>query len=110
MAQWLYRIVPARADMVDDATDDEAAVVGAHFRYLVELRDRGVLILAGRTQGEGPDTVGITVFEADDEPAARAIMNADPAVAAGVFAATLHRYAVAVARDGLDMTAPPATD
>jgi len=108
MAHWLYRIVPTRGGMVDDATDDEVAVVGAHFRYLVELRDRGVLILAGRTQGEGADTVGLTVFEADDEAAAHEIMRADPAVAAGVFAASLHRYAVAVARDGLDSTAPAA--
>ncbi|WES65249.1 YciI family protein [Microbacter sp. GSS18] len=105
MVQWLYRIVPTRPDMVDAATDDEAAVVGDHFRYLVQLRDRGILILAGRTQGEGAETLGLTVFEADDEAAARAVMDADPAVAAGVFAATLHRYAVAVARDGLDMTA-----
>ena len=43
--------------------------------------------------------MGITIFEADDE-AARAVVNGDPAVAGGVFEATLHPYAVAVARDG----------
>lgn len=112
MAQWLYRIVPVRGEMVEEATPDEVEIVGAHFRYLVDLRDRGILILAGRTQGEGADTVGLTVFEADDEHEASAIMRADPAVAAGVFAASLHPYAVAVARDGLDMTTPrgPAAD
>ncbi|KJL43350.1 YciI family protein [Microbacterium trichothecenolyticum] len=100
MAQWLYRIVPSRSEMVADATPEEQRIVGEHFAYLVELRDRGVLVLAGRTQ-ETEGTFGITIFEADDEPAARAVMNADPAVAAGVFVASLHPYRIAVARDGL---------
>ncbi|MEV5071420.1 hypothetical protein MRBLMI12_003051 [Microbacterium sp. LMI12-1-1.1] len=101
MAQWLYRIAPSRPAMVSDPTADEQRIVGDHFAYLVALRDRGVLILAGRTQ-EAEGTFGITIFEADDEAAAREIMHADPAVAAGVFLATVHPYRVAVARDGLD--------
>ncbi|MDR7186277.1 MULTISPECIES: YciI family protein [Microbacterium] len=101
MAQWLYRIVPSRPEMVADATPDEQRIVGEHFAYLVALRDRGVLVLAGRTQ-ESEGTFGITIFEADDEATARGIMNADPAVAAGVFVASLHPYRIAVARDGLE--------
>ncbi|MHC2999079.1 YciI family protein [Microbacterium sp. HJ5] len=99
MAQWLYRVVPVRADMVGSPTEAEQRIVAEHFGYLTELRDRGVLILAGRTQ-EQAGTFGITIFEAPDDAAARAVMDADPAVAAGVFAATLHPYAVAVARRG----------
>ena len=101
MAQWIYRIVPTRPEMVAAPTDDEVAIVSAHFGYLVSLKERGDLILAGRTQEE-TGTWGITIFEAPDEEAARAIVDGDPDVAAGVFAATLHPYAVAVARDGLD--------
>jgi len=101
MAHWLYRIVPSRPGMVADATPDEQRLVGAHFAYLVELRDRGILILAGRTQ-EAEGTFGVSIFEADDEAAARAVMEADPAVAAGVFVASLHPYRIAVARDGLE--------
>ncbi|HKP08441.1 MAG TPA: YciI family protein [Microbacterium sp.] len=97
MAQWLYRIVPSRPEMVIDATSDEQRIVSAHFDYLVGLRDRGILILAGRTQ-EAEGTFGITIFEADDESAAREVMRADPAVAAGVFLASLHPYRIAVAR------------
>ncbi|GAA1990683.1 YciI family protein [Microbacterium pumilum] len=100
MAQWLYRIVPVRPAMVADPTEREDEIVGAHFSYLVELRDRGILILAGRTQ-EQVGTFGITIFEAEDEDAARAVMMSDPAVAAGVFEASLHPYAIAVAREGL---------
>jgi Uncharacterized protein conserved in bacteria len=100
MAQWIYRIVPTRAEMVADATERESELVGAHFAYLVEIRDRGVLILAGRTQ-EVVGTFGIAIFEAEDEAAARALMEGDPAVAGGVFEASLHPYAVAMAGDGL---------
>jgi uncharacterized protein YciI len=101
LPQWVYRIVPTRPEMVTDATDDEVAVIAAHFQYLLALKERGDLILAGRTQ-EAVGTWGVTIFEAPDEDAARAIMEGDPAVAAGVMAATLHPYAVAVARDGLE--------
>ena len=68
--------------MVTEPTDDEVAVIAAHFQYLVDLKERGDLILAGRTQ-EADGTFGITIFEAADEDAARAIMEGDPAVAAG---------------------------
>ena len=101
MAEWLYRIVPTRPAMVAEPTERESEIVGAHFRYLLGLRDRGILILAGRTQ-ESVGTWGITIYEAEDEDAARAVMDDDPAVAAGVFEASLHPYRVAVARDGLE--------
>ena len=100
MAQWLYRIVPSRPEMVVEATEDEQRTVGDHFAYLVDLRDRGILILAGRTQ-EDEGTFGVTIFEADDEDVARAVVSADPGVARGVFRATLHPYRIAVARGGL---------
>jgi len=106
MAQWLYRIVPTRPQMLTEATAHEARLVGDHYAYLVDLRDRGVLILAGRTQ-EVVGTFGIVIFEAVDDAAASAVVAADPAVAADVFTATLHPYAVAVARVGL--TDPPAS-
>lgn len=101
MAQWLYRIEPARYEMPSDPTPHEAALAGAHFEYLLELKGRGILILAGRTQEEF-GSFGIAIFEAPDVEAAQAITDADPAIAAGVFTATLHPYRVAVARDGLD--------
>ena len=46
-------------------------------------------------------TFGITIFEAPDEVTARAVMQTDPAVSAGVMSAELYPYAVAAARDGL---------
>jgi len=98
--QWLYRIVPTRPEMPLDPTADELALAAAHVEYLVELERRGVLILAGRTQ-EAVGTFGIAIFEAPDASSAQAITDADPAIAGGLFAATVHPYKVAVARSGL---------
>jgi uncharacterized protein YciI len=98
--QWLYRIVPARPEMPLDPTDAEMALAAAHVEYLVDLERRGILILAGRTQEE-VGTFGIAIFEAPDAASAQAITDADPAIAGGLFTATLHPYRVAVSRAGL---------
>ncbi|PYJ14760.1 MAG: hypothetical protein DME96_15110 [Verrucomicrobia bacterium] len=50
------------------------------------------LILAGRTEEPGDKTFGIAIFEALDEAAARAFMQADPAVAGGLMTAELHPF------------------
>lgn len=97
--QWLYvlRLAPR---LHDDAawTADDQRVVGEHFRRLKQLTADGVVILAGRTTEPGDRTFGLVVFEAPDEASARAIMEADPTVKAGVMTATLHPYAVALLR------------
>ncbi len=100
MAQWLYRIVPTRPEMVEDPTTEEQTLAAEHVDYLVRLRDRGILILAGRTQ-EQTGTFGIAIFEADDGASARAIAHADPGIAGGLFTVTVHPFRVAVARDGV---------
>jgi uncharacterized protein YciI len=38
------------------------------------------------------------VFEAEDEQAAQAFMQSDPAILAGVMSATLHPYSIALQR------------
>lgn len=97
--QWLY-VLKLAPRLHDDAawTKDDERVVGEHFRRLKQLTADGVVILAGRTTEPGDRTFGLVVFEAADESAARAIMEGDPTVKAGVMSATLHRYAVALLR------------
>lgn len=83
MPSWVYLLHPPRTGFVATITEDEAALMHAHADYLAALLDQGVLVLAGPTLGE--TNTGITVFEADDEDAARAVMLADPAVAGGLM-------------------------
>lgn len=105
--QWLYllRLVP-RLHADSAWTKDDERIVGEHFRRLQRLTAEGVVILAGRTLEAGDRTFGLVVFEAADEAAARALMEADPTVAAGVMTATLHPYAVALLRESA-ATPPP---
>ncbi len=77
-------------------TDEESRIVSDHFAYLTQLRDIGVLILAGRTQTTGIDTFGIVIFRADDDEAAKAVMQHDPAVSNDVMGAQIFPFSVAL--------------
>ena len=99
MNQFLYFLKPARVGMVTEGpTPEEAETVSRHFAYLSDLTDKGVMILVGRTQNKDESTIGIAIFEAEDELAARKIMENDPAVAGGVMQATLYPYKVSLMR------------
>ena len=99
ISQWLYYLKPARLGMVTEgATPEERETVSRHFAYLKDLTEKGVAILMGRTQNNNENTFGIVIFEAQDEPAAREIMESDPAVRGGVMRATLYPYKVALMR------------
>jgi uncharacterized protein YciI len=62
-----------------------------HFRYLLGLHQAGALQLAGPFAGE---TGGAAVLRARDDAAARALLQADPAVAAQVFDFELRRWSL----------------
>lgn len=95
--QFLYRIQPARPEMLTDGpTPEEAAIVGEHFAYLQGLMAQGTLMLAGRTLNTDPSSFGIVIFFAESEAAARAIMGNDPAVRQGVMCAELFPYRTAL--------------
>jgi uncharacterized protein YciI len=53
-----------------------------------------VIVLVGRTLNTDESTMGIAVFRAESENAARQIMNEDPAVKKGVMTATLYPFKV----------------
>lgn len=95
MKDFVYFVEPTREGFMEQSTPDEDRIVGQHFEYLKDLLAKGRLVLAGRCL-DGPP--GIVVFEAADEWDAQWIMLSDPAVAAGVFKATLHPYRVALLR------------
>ena len=84
--------------VTEGPTAEEAETVSRHFAYLEDLTEKGVMILVGRTQNSDESTFGIAIFEAEDESAARMIMEADPAVRAGVMRAELYPYRIALMR------------
>src|SRR5438477_10875556 len=79
-------------------TKEDGAVLERHFARFQEAIKSRQLILAGRTKESGHKTFGIAIFEARDEAAARAFMEADPAVVAGLMTAELRPFTVALQR------------
>jgi uncharacterized protein YciI len=96
MPEYCYLLQRPRATFPDDITPEETAVMDRHAAYLAGLLEQGQLILAGPClHPEGP---GISVFEAVDDAAARAVMEADPAVSAGLMTARLFPFRASLLR------------
>lgn len=100
MPEWLYLLHPPRLTFAVDMTEAERAAMADHAERLKEEVDLGRVVIAGPvTDCTAP---GIVVFEAADETAARAFMEQDPAVLAGVVTATLHPFRVSFLRGRRD--------
>lgn len=96
MSEWVYFIHPPRDDFIETITEEEAAVMQTHADHLAALLEQGVLVLAGPTFGRV--NTGITVIEAPDEAAARAIMASDPAISSGQMTGELREMRVSFLR------------
>jgi uncharacterized protein YciI len=95
MQEFLYRLQLVRGDMLRTGpTAAEQAVVAEHSAYLQNLNAQGVIIIVGRTLTTDENTMGLTIFRAESEDAARQIMDSDPAVKKGVMTATLYPFKV----------------
>jgi uncharacterized protein YciI len=95
MQEFLYKLQLVRGDLLRTGpTASEQAVVAEHFAYLQGLHAQGVIILVGRTLNADESAMGLAVFRAESEDAARQIMNGDPAVKKGLMTAMLYPFKV----------------
>lgn len=78
-----------------DAAPLSDDVLDAHRHYLQALLDDGTLVAAGPVANP-PE--GLVVLDAEDEAAARTIVDADPAVSDGGQTATVRQWMVAFER------------
>ena len=72
--------------------DNEA--VGRHFAKLQQLQKDGKLIFAGRTLNK--ESMGVVILEVETEAEARAVMDADDAVKAGIMSAEVLPFQTAL--------------
>lgn len=105
MSAWIYFIHPPRENFAATMTEAEVEVWGRHWERIQRLYAEGVIILVGPTLG--PSNTGICVFEAPDETAARAVMDADPTIAEGFAKGELRPMLVSLLR-GRDPIPPGA--
>ncbi|UKS29092.1 YciI family protein [Paenibacillus sp. HWE-109] len=92
---YVIRLQPAYLDR-SIWTDKENNIIEEHFQYLLQLKEAGELILAGRTQTSDEKTFGIVILRVDNELEARLIMEQDPAVANQLMTSELYPYSIAV--------------
>lgn len=96
MAEYIYMLKVTRPEMLTEGpTIDEEQALDRHFRYLQEQLTAGRVILFGRTQTTHDATFGLVIFEASDDDAAEAFMQADPALAEGCMSAEVYPYLIA---------------
>ncbi len=81
MPHFFFKLIAPRPTFAMDMNDEERAMMGEHLAYWKAKLDRGdVLVFGPVLDPRGPYGVGIVV--AEDETAARAFANADPAIRA----------------------------
>lgn len=93
MPEFIYLIHPFRQEFFENPTPQEDAVMEAHYEYLKQATEQGVVLLAGPCLDE---TFGIVVLTAESESAARAFMLNDPCVKSNVMMAELHPMKVSL--------------
>ncbi len=96
MSEWIYFIHPPRDDFAATMTDAERDAWARHWTRLQAAFAEGTVILVGPTLGRV--NTGICVFEASDEAAARAFMEADPTIAEGFARGELRPIRVSLLR------------
>lgn len=96
MAEWIYFIHAPREDFAATMTEAESEAWGRHWQLAQHRFDEGSVIVMGPTLGR--HNTGICVFEAPDEDAARAYMEADPAIAEGFARGELRPFRVSLLR------------
>lgn len=95
MPTYAYRILPPRAGFAATIRPEEMALMGRHFEHLQALHAQGIVRYVGRAEN---GDYGFCVFDAPDEAQARAIAEADPAVAEGLMRLELHPFLVVLDR------------
>ncbi len=94
--EWIYFLHAPRENFAATMTDEEKAVWAEHFVRLQRLHKEGVLTIAGPTLGA--INTGICIFVAEDEAAARKLMDEDPAIASGIATGELREFRTALLR------------
>ena len=79
-------------------TAADQAIVGEHFQRLVKMKEKGIVVLAGRMELplNDPAMQGLVIFYAKDEKEATEFMMNDPAVKNNIMLAKVYLYDIAV--------------
>lgn len=92
---YAYRIQPTRPAMLTEGLNPaELDSFKRHSAYLQQLVENGVACFIGRTLNRDASVWAATIFKAESEAAARAVMQSDPFVQDGVMRAELFPFQI----------------
>jgi len=77
-------------------TKEDESIINDHVSYLSNLKDRKILVFAGRTQTDDENTVGLVLFYANNLEEAEIIMENDPAVSNGIMTGEVVEFSTAI--------------
>jgi uncharacterized protein YciI len=80
---FVFRLIPPRPTFDVDMNDDERAIMQRHAAYWREQVEAGKVVVYGPVR-DSTGAWGLGVFEAEDEPSARMVALADPAISSGM--------------------------
>jgi uncharacterized protein len=80
MNQYVYTVQVARLGMLHNPTKEENEVAEQHLAYMNGLFDEGIAIFAGAVAVRDSRHMGLVIYQAEDDEAAKAIVHTDPAV------------------------------
>jgi len=97
LKQYLYTVQVGRIGMLTDPTEKEKGIASEHVAYMKKLTKEGIGIFGGAVNGiRDSRHLGLFVFQAENDNAARAIVNDDPAVKTRLMRVCLYPYLIAL--------------
>jgi uncharacterized protein len=93
---YLYLIRATRPGFLTEATPEEEEIMRRHFEYLKRLLQEGILIMAGPCLDRA---LGIAIYRAENDAAARLIAQEDPSVKAGIMSVEVHPYRISLGQN-----------
>ena len=92
---YLYRLLPPRPTYHLDMSPEEAEVMDDHGGYWMDLLQQGTAVAYGPVL-DPAGVWGLAIVDVEDEAAARAIVDEDPAIVSGVCTYQLLEMQLAV--------------
>jgi uncharacterized protein YciI len=99
MGHYISMMRPGRPDLQGSMTAEDRDVFGRHVDYLKDQFAAGAIVFAGPSVEENEEHFAIVVLSADSKGKAKAIMDGDPAVAAGLLTSHVTEFEVFLSRE-----------
>lgn len=93
MPLFSVKLTPSRTDFVSTITEEERAIVSAHFQYYSDLLAKKKLIFAGRCHNGHYGIAFLNTTEIDE---ANKLITNDPAIQQNVFCYTIDEFSIAL--------------